>query len=69
MFSYPTIIEDKSRTVVMDKDKGEPVISVKTEEKKEEGGEKKEENVEDKDKKPEGEKTEAASEEHKTDGN
>ena len=69
MLCYYTIIEDKSRTDVMDKDKGEPVISVKTEEKKEEDGEKKEENAEDKDKKPEGEKTEGASEEHKTEGN
>ena len=52
----------------MDKDKGEPVISVKTEDKKEEKkpeGEK----VEEKDKKPEGEKTEgAAAEETKTEG-
>ena len=50
--------EDKSRTVVMDKDKGEPVISVKTEEKKEAEKKTEREKVEDKDKKPEGETTE-----------
>ena len=49
----------------MDKDKGEPVISVKTGEKKEgEEGEK----VEEKDKKPEEEKAEGAADEPKTEG-
>ena len=66
--------EDKSRTVVMDKDKGEPVISVKTEEKKEAEKKTEGEKVDDKDKKPEGEKAEGeeaattTTEEGKTEG-
>ena len=60
VYVFNTIIsEDKSRTVVMDKDKGEPVISVKTEDKKDKDDKKPEgEKVEEKDKKPEGEKVE-----------